>query len=267
MNITSHTCGEIKPFSGGYFLPLGGRGGGESRPEWNSLCIIVLTPASPPPRAGPPSGRGSTPSHSVGAARCAWRTRTGRQINPSEVWRDEGKQREIKRTRDLGTGSFHMEMRGHKIKRGGDEQRTDMNTREEMDRQEWAGRNKMIIGQSRAQLSKKKITGLLRDTMSEVQCDDRDKVDWTQNLKKIYRTKGFVANALDLTWRCTGLVLYVCEHVHYLPQYADQQREQQDAGQGGYEDDPPGDPVLVSETGFRVDHYWDLMGRDQWVKP
>lgn len=51
----------------------------------------------------------------------------------------------------------------------------------------------MIIGQSRAQL-RKEITGLLRDTMSEVQCDDRDKVDCTQNLKKILHS-----NALDLT--------------------------------------------------------------------
>lgn len=59
----------------------------------------------------------------------------------------------------------------------------------------------------------------------------------------------------------------VCEHVYYLPQYADQQCEQQDAGQDGYEDDPPGDPVLVSETRFRIDHDWNLMGRDQRVKP
>lgn len=43
-----------------------------------------------------------------------------------------------------------------------------------------------------------------------------------------------------------------------LPQYADQQSQQQDACQNSDKDDPPGDPVLVSETRFRIDHHWNL---------
>lgn len=57
-------------------LPLGERGGGESRPDGNRINIIALMPASPPPRAAPPNGRGSTPSHNAGAAHCVWRNRT-----------------------------------------------------------------------------------------------------------------------------------------------------------------------------------------------
>lgn len=46
--------------------------------------------------------------------------------------------------------------------------------------------------------------------------------------------------------------------LRYLPQYADQQCQQQDACKDSNEDDPPGDPVLVSETRFRVNHHWNL---------
>lgn len=54
-----------------FFYRLEGEEEGRAGQSENILCIIVLTPASPPPRAGPPSGRGSTPSHSGAAAHCA----------------------------------------------------------------------------------------------------------------------------------------------------------------------------------------------------
>lgn len=56
----------------------------------------------------------------------------------------------------------------------------------------------------------------------------------------------------------------LCECVRYLPQYADQYCQQQVACQDSYEDDPPGDPVLVSKTRFRIDHYWNLKGEGGW---
>lgn len=62
---------------------LGVRGGGESRPEGGILYIIVLSPASPPPRVGPPNGHGSTPSHNDGVAHCVWRTHTSIAWGPA----------------------------------------------------------------------------------------------------------------------------------------------------------------------------------------
>ncbi len=60
-------------------------------------------------------------------------------------------------------------------------------------------------------------------------------------------------------------VVCVCVCV-YLPQYADQQCQQQDACQYSYKDDPPGDPILVSKTGLRIDHYWNLEEEEN-IKP
>lgn len=123
-----------------FLLPLGGRGGGESRPEGNILCIIVLMSASPPPRVGPPTGRGSNPSHCVGGARCVWRTHTYRPIATVEcgekgAW---GEQWEIKTEEGF---------RGRKFPEGWQKGR---HTEDEDEyRWEWTGWNKIIIGRSR----------------------------------------------------------------------------------------------------------------------
>lgn len=49
--------------------------------------------------------------------------------------------------------------------------------------------------------------------------------------------------------------------VSYLPQYEDKESKQQDACQDGYQNDPPGDRVLLCKIKLWVDHYWDLMSR------
>lgn len=43
-----------------------------------------------------------------------------------------------------------------------------------------------------------------------------------------------------------------------LPQYADEESKQQDACQDGYQNDPPGDRVLLCKIKLWVDHYWEL---------
>lgn len=49
----------------------------------------------------------------------------------------------------------------------------------------------------------------------------------------------------------------------YLPQYTDEESQQQDPGQDSDEDDPPGDPVLVCQSRLRIDHHWNLEG---WIQ-
>lgn len=122
------------------------------------FLIIILMPASPPPRVGPPNGRGSTPSHSVGVAHCVWRTHTGatddhREVGNDKVGKTMGNEREGGfRDRESPDRSERRQNKGNET------QRTNTSTKEERNRWEWAGRHKMIIGQNRTKQIE--ITGL-----------------------------------------------------------------------------------------------------------
>lgn len=175
MNTTSHTrvSRGTKRLLGifFFFLPLGGRGGGESRPEWNIL-IIVLMPASPPPRVGPPSGRGSTPSHSVGAAHCVWRTHTGWQITPVKWGEMGGGAMGNKIEKRFRERQFPDGYERTQNKRD-DTQRTNTRTKEEFNRWEWA-KNDYRTEQSKVD---RNSWTEYDETVSDVQWGDKDEVN------------------------------------------------------------------------------------------
>lgn len=85
-------------------LPLWGRRmEGRERAQLKCILITVPRPASPPPRAGRPNGRGNTPCHSVGASCCAWRSHT--EVRRKEV--KENKE-EVQQWKDDRLSRFHQ---------------------------------------------------------------------------------------------------------------------------------------------------------------